>query len=96
MALTPTSLLTCLISSALFTVLTWMLLKVDVTLKTVGRYICFFLAIIVVRMLLPVEFGFTITLSSRHILTELKELLLSGVSFGTYDIAAGKCYGLYG
>ena len=55
MALTPTSLLTCLISSALFTVLTWMLLKVDVTLKTVGRYICFFLAIIVVRMLLPVE-----------------------------------------
>lgn len=90
MALTPTSLLTCLISSALFTVLTWMLLKVDVTLKTVGRYICFFLAIIVVRMLLPVEFGFTITLSSRHILTELKDMLLSGVSFGTYDITAGE------
>ena len=90
MALTPTSLLTCLISSALFTVLTWMLLKLDVTLKTVGRYICFFLAIIVVRMLLPVEFGFTVTLSSRHILTELRDLLLSVVGFGAFDITTGE------
>lgn len=90
MALTPTSLLTCLISSALFTVLTWMLLKLDVTLKTVGRYICIFLAIIVVRMLLPVEFGFTVTLPSRYVLTELKDLLLCEVSFGAYDVAIGE------
>lgn len=90
MALTPTSLFSCLISSALFTVLAWMLIKCDFTLKTVGRYISVLLAVIAIRMLLPVEFGFTITLSSRHILTELRDLLASGVHLGTYDFTIGE------
>lgn len=90
MALTPTSLLSSLISSALFTVSIWMLLRLDVTLKTVGRYISVFVAVIVIRILLPVEFGFTITLSSRHILTELRDLWLSEVSFGIDGLTVGE------
>ena len=93
MALTPTSLLSSLISSALFTVSIWMLLRLDVTLKTVGRYISVFVAVIVIRILLPVEFGFTVTLSSRHILTELRDLCLSEVSFGIDGLTVGEALG---
>ncbi len=90
MALSPTSLLSCLVSSALLTVLAWAVIKNDSVLKAAGKYICMFLALIVARILLPVEFGFTVTFLSRYVLTGLRDLLLSAVGFGAFEATVGQ------
>ena len=90
MALRPTSLLSCLVSSALLTILAWAVIKNDSVLKAAGKYICMFLALIVARILLPVEFGFTVTFPSRYVLTGLRDLLLSAVGFGAFEATVGQ------
>lgn len=90
MTLTPTSLLSCVISSMLLTVLAWMVIKNDSVLKTAGKYICIFLMLVVVRMLLPVEFGFTVTLLSRRMLTGLRNMMLLEVTFGALQVTVGQ------
>jgi len=82
--------MSCLVSSALLTVLAWVIIKNDVTLKITGKYICIFLAAIVLRMLFPVGFGFTVTLLSEHVMTRLRDMILSVIAFGTYDITVGQ------
>lgn len=90
MTITLTSLLSCLISSTLFTVLAWVIIKRDYTLKVVGKYIGMFLTIIVARMLLPVEFGFMITFYSEHIMTWLRDVRLLEISVGEYGITINQ------
>lgn len=90
MAVSPTSLLSCLASSAVLTVLAWAVIKKDSTLKIAGKYSCIFLTVIVLRMLLPVEFGFTVTLLSRHIMTCLRDMMFFVINFGTFDITVGQ------
>lgn len=90
MTITSTSLLSCLISSALLTVLAWLIIKNDSTLKVSGKHIGIFLTFIVMRILLPVEFGFTITFFSRNILTGLRDFMFSGIKLGEYEISVGR------
>lgn len=90
MTLTPTSLLSCVISSILLTVLAWMVIKNDSALKTAGKYICIFLMLVVVRVMLPVEFGFTVTLLSKRMLTGLRDMMLLEVTFGTLKVTVGQ------
>ena len=90
MTITPASLLSCLISSALFTALAWVIIKRDYTLKVVGKYIGIFLTIIVARMLLPVEFGFTVTFYSENIMTWLRDVRLLEISVGEYGITVNQ------
>lgn len=90
MTVTLSSLLSCLASSALLTILAWVIMKNDFALKTVGRYICILLIAAVVRMLLPVEFSFTITFNSRHFMTHVRDFLLWEIHVGTYAVAVGQ------
>lgn len=90
MALTPTSLLSCLVSSALLTALAWAIVKNDSALKMAGRQIGIFLVVIVARLMLPVEFGFTVTVLSRRLLTGLRNMMLSMVSIGAIETTVGQ------
>lgn len=90
MTLTPTSLLSCLTSSAMLAILSWIIMKNDFTLRIVGRYICVLLALVAGRMLMPFEFKFTITLFSRNVLTRLRDLMIYKVDFGTYAATIGQ------
>ena len=90
MTVTMTSLLSCLPSSALLTVLAWVIIKYDSSLRVMGRYICVLLTAIIVRILLPVEFGFTITLFSRHLLTGLRDFMFSGLRLGGCYLSVGQ------
>lgn len=90
MTLTPTSLLSCLINSAMLAILSWIIMKSDFTLRIVGRYICVLLALAAGRMLMPFEYNFTITLFSRNVLTRLRDLMVYKVGFGTHAVTIGR------
>lgn len=90
MTVTPASLLSCLINSALLTVLAWVVIKNNITLKAVGRYIGVFLTVITVRMLLPVEFGFTVTFYSEQIMTRIRDMRLLEINVGGYEITLNQ------
>ncbi len=90
MTLTPTSLLSCLTSSAMLAILSWIIMKNDFTLRIVGRYICVLLALVAGRMLMPFEFKFTITLFSRNVLTRLRDLMVYKVGFGSNAATIGQ------
>lgn len=90
MTVTLESLLSCLTSSALLTILAWVIIKGDFTLKTVGRYIGILLVAIVVRMLLPVEFSFTVTFNSRHFMTCVRDFLFLELNAGAYVVTVGQ------
>lgn len=90
MTVTLASLLSCLVSSTLLTVLAWVIIKRDVTLKAMGRYICIFLTAIVVRMLLPVEFSFTITFNSRYFMTRVRDFLYLKINVGAFAATVGQ------
>lgn len=90
MTLTPTSLLSCLINSAILAILSWIIIKNDFTLRIVGRYICVLLALVAGRMLMPFEYTFTITLFSKNVLTRLRDLMVYKVGVGTYAVTIGQ------
>lgn len=90
MTLTPTSLLSCLINSAILAILSWIIIKNDFTLRIVGRYICVLLALVAGRMLMPFEYTFTITLFSRNVLTRLRDLMVYKVGVGTHAVTIGQ------
>lgn len=90
MTLTPTSLLSCLINSAIFAILSWIIIKNDFALRIVGRYICILLALVAGRMLMPFEYTFTITLFSRNVLTRLRDLMVYKVGVGTHAVTIGQ------
>ena len=54
MTITLTSLLFCLIISALLTVLAWVMIKNNSVLIIAGKYIYILLAVIVIWMLFPI------------------------------------------
>lgn len=90
MTLTPTSLLSCLINSAILAILSWIIIKNDFALRIVGRYICVLLALVAGRMLMPFEYTFTITLFSRNVLTRLRDLMVYKVGVGTHAVTIGQ------
>lgn len=90
MTVTLESLLSCLTSSALLTILAWVIIKGDFTLKTVGKYIGILLAVIIVRMLLPVEFSFTITYNSRYFMTRVRDFFFWEINVGTFAATVGQ------
>lgn len=90
MTVTLGSVLSCLTSSTLLTILAWVILKGEFTFKTVGRYICILLAAIPVRMLLPVEFGFTTTFYSRHFMTSVRDFLFIEINSGASAVTIGQ------
>ena len=90
MTLTPTSLLSCLINSAILAILSWIIIKNDFTLRIVGRYICVLLALVAGRMLMPFEYTFAITLFSRNVLTRLRDLMVYKVGVGTHAVTIGQ------
>lgn len=90
MTLTPTSLLSCLINSAILAILSWIIIKNDFALRIVGRYICILLALVAGRMLMPFEYTFTITLFSRNVLTRLRDLMVYKVGVGTHAVTIGQ------
>lgn len=89
MTVTLTSLLSCLTSSALLTVLAWVMVKNNSVLRIAGKYLYIFLSVIVMRILFPIEFGFVTMLFDRNIQKMLEEFLFRGISVGTYDITVG-------
>lgn len=90
MTLTPTSLLSCLINSAILAILSWIIIKNDFALRIVGRYICVLLTLVAGRMLMPFEYTFTITLFSRNVLTRLRDLMVYKVGVGTHAVTIGQ------
>ncbi len=90
MTVTPLSLLSSLVSSVLLTVFAWVILKYDSALKMAGKQIGIFLALIIARILLPVEFNFTVTLRSRYILTRLQDLMRLELEIGGIEITVGQ------
>ena len=84
MSFSPTSLLSCTISSTILILLACLALKNDNVLKFAGRYIRIFLVAIAARMAVPAEFGFTVTLISRRVLTGLRNFMVGEVGlYGT-------------
>lgn len=86
MTVTLTSLLFCLIISALLTVLAWVMIKNNSVLRIAGKYIYILLAVIVIWLLFPIKFGFTTILFDGNIQTILEEFLFEELHVGTYDI----------
>lgn len=86
MTVTLTSLLFCLIISALLTVLAWVMIKNNSVLRIAGKYIYILLAVIVIWMLFPIKIGFTTILFDGNIQTILEEFLFEEIHVGTYDI----------
>ncbi len=90
MDISPTSLLSGQISSTILIFLACFILKNGRGLKFVGRYAHIFLAAIVVRMAVPAEFKFTVTLISKRILTNLQDLMLYEVGMGGHKCSFGQ------
>lgn len=86
MTITLTSLLFCLIISALLTVLAWVMIKNNSVLIIAGKYIYILLAVIVIWMLFPIEFDFTPMFFEGNIQTILEKFLFEKIHVGTYDI----------
>ena len=79
MSFSPTSLLSCTISGTILILLACLALENDNVLKFSGRYSSIFLAVIAVRMAVPAEFGFTVTLISKRLLTGLRNFMVGEV-----------------
>ncbi len=90
MVVSPTALLSSVVSCVLLTLLAWAVVKNDFALRAAGRQIIFFLAVIAARMLLPVEFRFTVTFPSRHVMTGLRDLMMSTLNFGAFEVTVGQ------
>ena len=86
MTITLTSLLFCLIISALLTVLAWVMIKNNSVLIIAGKYIYILLAVIVIWMLFPIEFDFIPMFFEGNIQTLLEKFLFEKIHVGTYDI----------
>lgn len=86
MVITTSSVISSLISCSLFTLLAWIILKSNHILKYIGKYIYFFLIIIIIRIILPYEFMFTITIASNNILPLLGDILISPITLGNQTV----------
>ncbi len=92
MDFTPSSVLSCLGSSSLLLLLAWALLRSDSGLRFVGKYIFFFLAASLIRMLLPLEFHFTKSFYSKHVMTAVMDILYFEIKVGAYRIAVYEAF----
>ena len=90
MNLTPASVLSCLVGSTLLTLLAWIILKNNSSLKFVGKYISILLAAVFIRMALPVEFHFTKPFYSKHIMTAIMDFLDFKIGTETYRLSVGQ------
>ncbi|MEY8516710.1 M56 family metallopeptidase [Lachnospiraceae bacterium 29-84] len=90
MVVSHSSILICLVSSSFLILLTWLVLRKGALMGYIGKYVWIVFLCIAVRMLVPVEFRFTISVYSRYVMTRFQNLMNFRFGIGGDRVAVSQ------